>query len=70
MPGVNSQEDPFSARLRLADGDTLIHESNLLERPVRGHDHRHAGPGGIKVENRGYDEFFIPGDRLTRVSNT
>ena len=62
MPGVNSQwMTPFLAACALAEGDTLIRESNLLERPYVDMTIAMLARAGIRVENRNYDEFFIPG---------
>lgn len=67
MPGVNSQwMTPFLAACALADGDTLIRESNLLERPYVDMTIAMLARAGIKVENRNYDEFFIPGGQRYR----
>lgn len=68
MPGVNSQwMTPFLAACALADGDTLIRESNLLERPYVDMTIAMLAKAGVKVENRNYDEFFIPGGQEYRA---
>jgi len=62
LPGVNSQwMTPFLTACPLAEGDTLIHESNLLERPYVDMTIGMLKLAGIKIENRNYDEFFVKG---------
>ena len=62
LPGVNSQWlTPFLAACALAEGDTLIHETNLLEHPYVNMTIGMLKLAGIEVENRNYDEFFIKG---------
>lgn len=62
LPGVNSQwMTPFLCACSMAEGDTLIHETNLLERPYVDMTIGMLKLAGITVENRNYDEFFIPG---------
>lgn len=62
MPGVNSQwMTPFLAACALAKGDTLIHESHLLEHPYVDMTIGMLKLCGIEIENRNYDEFFVKG---------
>jgi 3-phosphoshikimate 1-carboxyvinyltransferase len=62
MPGVNSQwMTPFLAACALAEGNTVIHEKNLLERPYVDMTIGMLKLAGVKVENLDYDEFRIPG---------
>ncbi|MBI9094498.1 MAG: 3-phosphoshikimate 1-carboxyvinyltransferase [Sphaerochaeta sp.] len=62
FPGVNSQwMTPFLCACALAEGDTLIHETNLLERPYVDMTIGMLAHAGIEVENRNYDEFFVRG---------
>ena len=62
MPGVNSQwMTPFLCACALAENDTLIHESNLLEHPYVDMTIGMLKLAGIDVENRNYDEFFVKG---------
>jgi len=62
LPGVNSQwMTPFLAACALAERDTLIHETKLLEHPYVDMTIGMLAKAGVTVENRGYDEFFIKG---------
>lgn len=62
FPGVNSQwMTPFLCACALAEGDTLIHETNLLERPYVDMTIGMLAMAGIEIENRNYDEFFVRG---------
>lgn len=62
MPGVNSQwMTPFLAACALAEGNTVIHEKNLLERPYVDMTIGMLKLAGVKVENLDYDEFRISG---------
>lgn len=64
MPGVNSQwMTPFLCACALAEKDTLIHESNLLEHPYVDMTIGMLKIAGIEIENRNYDEFFIKGNQ-------
>jgi 3-phosphoshikimate 1-carboxyvinyltransferase len=64
FPGVNSQwMTPFLCACALAEGDTLIHETDLLERPYVDMTIGMLKLAGIKVENRDYEEFYIPGQQ-------
>ena len=68
MPGVNSQwMTPFLAACALAEGDTVIHESQLLERPYVDMTIDMLKRAGIKVENIDYDEFRIAGGQKYRA---
>jgi len=62
MPGVNSQWlTPFLTACSLADGDTVIHEKDLLERPYVDMTIGMLKLAGIHVENHDYEEFKING---------
>lgn len=62
LPGVNSQwMTPFLCACALAEGDTLIHETDLLERPYVDMTIGMLKLAGIEVENRNYEDFFIRG---------
>jgi len=62
MPGVNSQwMTPFLAACALADGDTVIYEKDLLERPYVDMTIGMLKRAGIHVENNNYEEFRIGG---------
>lgn len=62
MPGVNSQwMTPFLCACALAEGDTVIHESNLLEHPYVDMTIGMLKLAGIEVENLNYDEFRVRG---------
>lgn len=62
MPGVNSQwMTPFLAACALSEGDTVIHEKNLLERPYVDMTIGMLKLAGVKVQNLDYDEFRISG---------
>lgn len=62
LPGVNSQwMTPFLCACSMAEGDTLIHETNLLERPYVDMTIGMLKVAGIAIENRNYDEFFVRG---------
>ncbi|MFA6840247.1 MAG: 3-phosphoshikimate 1-carboxyvinyltransferase [Sphaerochaetaceae bacterium] len=64
FPGVNSQwMTPFLCACALADGDTLIHETDLLERPYVDMTIGMLKIAGIEVENRNYEEFFVRGNQ-------
>jgi len=68
MPGVNSQwMTPFLAACALAEGNTVIHEKNLLERPYVDMTIGMLKLAGIKVENLDYDEFRIPGGQTYKA---
>lgn len=60
--GVNSQwMTPFLCACALAEKDTLIHETDLLERPYVDMTLGMLALAGIEIENRNYDEFFVRG---------
>ena len=62
FPGVNSQwMTPFLCACALAEGDTTIRETNLLEHPYVDMTIGMLSHAGIEVENRNYDEFFVRG---------
>jgi 3-phosphoshikimate 1-carboxyvinyltransferase len=64
FPGVNSQwMTPFLCACALAEGDTIIEETDLLERPYVDMTIGMLKIAGIEVENRNYDEFFIRGNQ-------
>ncbi|WP_320129055.1 3-phosphoshikimate 1-carboxyvinyltransferase [uncultured Sphaerochaeta sp.] len=64
FPGVNSQwMTPFLCACALAQGDTLIRETDLLERPYVDMTIGMLQRAGIVVENRNYEEFFIRGNQ-------
>jgi 3-phosphoshikimate 1-carboxyvinyltransferase len=64
FPGVNSQwMTPFLCACALAEGDTIIEETDLLERPYVDMTIGMLRIAGIEVENRNYDEFFIRGNQ-------
>ncbi|AEV29691.1 3-phosphoshikimate 1-carboxyvinyltransferase [Sphaerochaeta pleomorpha str. Grapes] len=64
LPGVNSQwMTPFLCACALAEGDTTIEETDLLERPYVDMTIGMLKIAGIEVENRGYDEFFVRGNQ-------
>jgi len=68
MPGVNSQwMTPFLAACALAEGDSVIHESQLLERPYVDMTIGMLKLAGVKVENLNYDEFRIAGGQKYRA---
>ncbi len=60
--GVNSQwMTPFLCACALAEGDTTINEDDLMERPYVDMTLGMLKLAGITVENRNYDQFFVPG---------
>jgi len=62
LPGVNSQwMTPFLAACALAERDSLIHETKLLERPYVDMTIGMLAKAGVEIENRNYDEFFVRG---------
>lgn len=64
FPGVNSQwMTPFLSVCPLLENDTIIHETNLLERPYVDMTIGMLKRAGIEIENRNYDEFIIKGNQ-------
>ncbi|MGI5172799.1 3-phosphoshikimate 1-carboxyvinyltransferase [Treponema sp. OMZ 840] len=64
FPGVNSQwMTPFLCACALAKKDTLIHETDLLERPYVDMTIGMLKVAGIEIENRNYEEFFVKGNQ-------
>ena len=64
MPGVNSQwMTPFLCACALTEKGVLIHETNLLEHPYVDMTIGMLRIAGVTVENRNYDEFYVPGNQ-------
>ncbi|MCH3918022.1 MAG: 3-phosphoshikimate 1-carboxyvinyltransferase [Spirochaetia bacterium] len=64
MPGVNSQwMTPFLCACSLAKKDTVIHETNLLEKPYVDMTIGMLELAGIKIENHNYVDFFVKGNQ-------
>lgn len=62
FPGVNSQwMTPFLCACALAEGDTTIYETDLMERPYVDMTIGMLKLAGITIENDNYDRFFIKG---------
>jgi len=64
FPGVNSQwMTPFLSVCGLLNEDTIINETNLLERPYVDMTIGMLEKAGIKIENYNYDKFIIRGNQ-------
>lgn len=62
LPGVNSQWlTPFLCACSLAENDTLIHESNLFERPYVDMTIGMLHIAGVEITHHNYEEFFVKG---------